>query len=104
MRGMSDELTAPEDTEDPQRRPWRTARLPPLVGAKGACEILGIHKTTFYKWLRPGSGDLGPDKTYMVPPKYIEAGPVWDRSDVEHFAVEIGRRRALPGEGANSGK
>ena len=94
MRGMSDEQT------EPQRRPWRTERLPPLVGVKAACAILGVHKTTFYKWLRPGSGNLGPDKTRMVPPRLTDSGPVWDRSDVERFAVEVGRQRALPGEGA----
>lgn len=76
------------------RRPWRTLRLPDLVGAKEAAEILGIHKKTLNQWQRPGSGTLGPDKTYMIPAKRIEAGPVWIRSDVERFARDIGRQRA----------
>jgi predicted site-specific integrase-resolvase len=80
------------------RRPWRTPRLPDLVGSKEAAEILGIQKMTLTRWLRPGSGTLGPDETYMIPPKRIEAGPVWVRSDVERFASEIGRQRAPVGQ------
>lgn len=84
------------------RRPWRTQRLPPLVGYKGACEILGVKKMTLSRWLLPGSGkgsvSFGPDKTYMIPPARVESGPVWVRSDVERFALEVGRQRALPDE------
>lgn len=80
------------------RRPWRTPRLPELVGAKEACEILEVKKMTLNRWLRPGSGTLGPDQTYMIPPKRIEAGPVWVREDVERFAEEIGRQRAPAGQ------
>jgi len=80
------------------RRPWRTPRLPELVGVKEACEILGVQKMTLNRWLRAGSGTLGPDHTYMIPPKRIEAGPVWARSDVERFAEEIGRQRAPAGQ------
>jgi hypothetical protein len=82
------------------RRPWRTPRLPDLVGGKEACEILGVQKMTLNRWMRPGSGNLGPDGTYMIPPKRIDAGPVWVRSDVERFAEEIGRQRAPAARGA----
>lgn len=81
-------------------RPWRTSRLPDLVGSKETCEILGIQKMTLTRWLKPGTGPWGPDGqygpngTYMIPPKYIAAGPVWVKSDVERFAEEIGRQRA----------
>jgi hypothetical protein len=80
------------------RRPWRTPRLPELVGAKEACEILGIQKMTLNRWMKPGSGPHGADGTYMIPPKRIDAGPVWVRSDVERFRDEIGRQRARAGE------
>lgn len=73
---------------------WKTPRLPELVGAKDACELLGVQKMTLNRWMRPGSGEHGPDGTYMIPPKRVGSGPVWVRSDVEHFAEEIGRRRA----------
>lgn len=57
--------------------------------------LLGVQKMTLNRWLRPGSGEFGPDQTYMIPPKYIAAGPVWVKSDVERFAEEVGRQRAL---------
>jgi hypothetical protein len=78
------------------RRPWRTPRLPALVSSKEACEILGIQKMTLNRWLRPGTGPHGPDKTYMIPPAPHSpaAGPVWVRSDIERFRDEIGRQRA----------
>jgi hypothetical protein len=79
------------------KRPWRTPRLPELVGTKEACAILGIQKMTLNRWLRPGSGTLGPELTYMVPPKRVDAGPVWVKSDVLRFADEIGRQRAPAG-------
>lgn len=78
----------------PPRGGWKTARLPELVGSKEACEILGIQKMTLKRWLEPGSGPYGPDRTYMIPPHRISAGPVWAKDDVETFAEEIGRRRA----------
>lgn len=77
------------------RRAWRTARLPELVGNAEACEILGISKRTLGRWMQPGSGEFGPESTYMIPWKTIRASPVWVREDVERFADEIGRRRAL---------
>lgn len=77
-----------------KRRPWRTQRLPDLVGSAEACEILNIQKMTLHRWLLDDSGTLGPNRTYMIPPKRINAGPVWVREDVERFAQEIGRRRA----------
>lgn len=83
-------------------RPWRTPRLPELVGAQEACEILGIKKMTLYRWLQPGSGAYGPESTYMIQPMRIKAGPVWVRSDVERFRDEIGRQRAPAGESKNS--
>lgn len=73
---------------------WETEKLPPLVGGKGACEILGIQKMTLNRWLQPGSGDQGPEGTHMIPPARIEAGPVWVKADVEKFGEQIGRRRA----------
>jgi hypothetical protein len=76
------------------RRPYRTPRLPELVGAHEAREILSIDKATLLRWLEPGSGTLGGEKTYMIPPRRIKAGPVWVREDVERFAVEVGRQRA----------
>lgn len=76
------------------RRPWRTPRLPDLVGSKEACEILGIQKMTLNRWMRPGSGTLGDEETYMIPAKRVDAGPIWVKDDVERFAAEIGRQRA----------
>lgn len=67
--------------------------MPPLVGSKEACEILGIQKMTLNRWLKAGSGRLGDDRTYMIPPKRIDAGPVWVRADVERFRDTIGRQR-----------
>lgn len=84
------------------RRPWRTPRLPDLVGSKEAAEILGIHKKTLNYWQRPGSGTRGSDKTYMITARRIEAGPVWVRSDVERFARDIGRQRAPAGQARTS--
>lgn len=78
------------------RRPWRTPRLPDLVGNKEACEILGIKKMTLRRWMEPGSGPFGPDKTRMIEPRRVDAGPIWVRSDVERFRDEIGRQRRLP--------
>lgn len=83
------------------RRAWRTPRLPDLVGLKETCLLLDVKKVTVLRWLEPGSGTLGPDKTYMIPPKRISSGPVWVRSDVERFANEIGRQRA-PASAASS--
>jgi hypothetical protein len=87
------------------KRPWRTPRLPRVVGIKGACALLGVHKTTLNHWMEPGSGTLGPDKTYMIPPRRVGDGsdeddgwPIWDRDDVVRFAVEIGRQRAPVGQ------
>lgn len=84
------------------RRSWRTNRLPPLVGSIEACEILGVQKMTLYRWMQPGSGNAesshGSDRTYMLTPQRIKAGPVWVRDDVERFASEIGRQRAPAGE------
>src|SRR5437764_1247853 len=38
---------------------WETPSLPPLVGSKEACDILGAPKMTLNCWLQPGSGELG---------------------------------------------
>jgi hypothetical protein len=87
-------------------RPWRTPRLPDLVGAAEACEILGVQKMTLHRWMKPGSGTKdwshGKDRTYMIEPKRISSGPVWVREDVERFAEEIGRQRAPAGQGTSS--
>lgn len=102
MAIVTDEEQAEPDDQTDQpalRRPWRTPRLPPLVGAKDAAEIIGVSKMQLSRWMQPGSGisthgGFGPDKTYMLPPARTNSGPVWVRSDVERFAVEWGRRRA----------
>lgn len=73
---------------------WKTPRLPELVGAKEACELLGIQKMTLNRWLRQGTGPHGDERTYMIQPQRTAAGPVWVKSDVEFFAEEQGRRRA----------
>lgn len=83
-------------------RPWRTPRLPDLVGMQEATEILGVQKMTLHRWLQPGSGVHGPESTYMIEPKRIRSGPVWVKSDVERFRDEIGRRRAPAGSRASS--
>jgi hypothetical protein len=79
-------------------RPWRTPRLPELVGFKSACEILGVQKMTLHRWMQPGSGAIGPEKTYMIPPQQVDSGPVWVRADVVRFQEQIGRQRAPKGE------
>ncbi len=84
------------------RYTWATPSLPRLVGAKEACEIIGINKMTLGRWLKPGSGTLGDEQTYMIPPKRIAASPVWARSDVERFAKEVGRQRARSSGGGAS--
>lgn len=105
MAVMSEQPNQP--AQQPTRRPWRTARLPEhIVGTKGACKILGIHKTTLNNWLEPGSGKIGPDKTYMIPPRRVwdaegdvaDGWPVWDAQDVYRFAAEIGRQRSPRGQ------
>lgn len=92
--------------DEPVRRPWRTPRLPPMVGYKGALEILGVQKMTLSRWMKPGSGkgsvSFGPDETYMIPPARVDSGPVWVRADVERFAIEVGRQRAANGDDSDS--
>ncbi len=90
------------------RRPWRTLRLPRVVGVQGAAAILNVDKTTVYLWLKPGTGSFGPDMTYMIPPVRVgktaneadedDGWPIWDRQDVVDFAQLIGRRRAPVGQ------
>jgi hypothetical protein len=99
---MSTVPTEEQDAPPVVRRPWRTPRLPDLVGFKEACAILGVQKMSLHRWLKPGSGantpwgGFGPDKTYMIPPKRVDSGPLWDRGDVERFASDpmFGRQRA----------
>jgi hypothetical protein len=79
---------------------WLTPKLPELVGSKEACELLGIQKSTLTRWLKPGSGDHGDDKTYMIPPARTAAGPVWAKADIERFGEKIGRQRAPATVGA----
>ncbi len=92
-------------------RPWRTFRLPRVVGVQGAAAILNVDKTTVYLWLKPGSGEghgFAPDDTYMIPPVRVgktaddgdedDGWPVWDRQDIFEFARLVGRRRAPAGE------
>lgn len=62
--------------------PDRTAtdELPPLVGLRGAADILGVDPTN----VRRTAG--------LPAPREMERGPVWVRSDIEAFAEE----RAAP--------
>ncbi len=100
-----------DDTEatladDKKWRPWRTQRLPPLVGLKEAADIIDTTPNTLHRWLRAGSGNAesshGPDDTYMIEPRRLDGSkrPVWVRSDVEEFAKYYGRQRAPVGETA----
>lgn len=97
--------------EDKVLRPWRTFRLPRVVGVQGAAAILNVDKTTVYLWLKPGSGEgqgFAPDDTYMIPPVRVgktaddrdedDGWPIWDRRDVFEFALLVGRRRAPVGQ------
>lgn len=94
---MSDDLNAWD-----VKRPWRTSRLPDCVNQVGAAEILGLHVTGLYRWLKPGSGakmpwgGFGPDRTYMITPALMngDGSPFWVREDVERFAVVFGKQRA----------
>lgn len=96
-------LASVSDTTDTKtRRPWRTPRLPELVGSAEAIEILGIQKSTLRRWMLPGSGRLGPDRTRMIPPVRVSSGPIWVREDVERFMREIGRERAYNPRGAQA--
>jgi hypothetical protein len=105
FRGAADVLDGPQSV-DSAKEPasngtskdigigWLTYELPDLVGAKEACEILGVQKMTLGRWLRPGSGPFPPHGTYMIEPKRVDAGPIWVKSDMERFAQEVGRQRA----------
>jgi hypothetical protein len=75
---------------------WEWETLPELVGSRETCELLGIQKMTLNRWLKPDSGEFPPDRTYMIPPKRIDAGPVWTKADVLRFRREKGRQRAKP--------
>ncbi len=84
------------------QRSYRTSRLPPCVGLEGALEILQVEVSTVWRWLKPGTGLIGVDRTYLIPPALLE-GPgrrtmFWVREDVERFAQEIGRIRAPVGQ------
>lgn len=104
---VSATMAGMEDTETVQR-PWRTLRLPPVVGIPGAAAILGVHATTIHLWLKPGSGSFPPDMTYMIPPARVgktadedeepDGWPFWDRQDVVEFAQLLGRRRSPAGQ------
>lgn len=103
----TEEPTDLPDASPVVRRPWRTPRLPDLVGFKEACEILGVQKMSLHRWQKKGSGantpwgGFGPDQTYMIPAARVQSGPLWDRRDVERFAAEIGRQRAAAGPSAD---
>lgn len=73
---------------------WETPRLPELASSKDAEAILGVDRMTLWRWQQPDSGSLGPDRTYIIPPKRTAAGPVWVREDLERFEIEVGRQRA----------
>ncbi len=99
---MTDDEAARQRAAAVVRRSYRTARLPPCVGIDGAAEILGVERSTIYRWIKPGAGQIGEDRTYMMPPAMLE-GPgrrtmFWVREDVERFAEEIGRIRAPVGQ------
>jgi DNA-binding transcriptional ArsR family regulator len=86
------------------KRPWRTPRLPALVGHAAAAEILDVDPMTLHRWLKPGSGvktrwgGFGPDRTRMIPPAPIDGGKggAWVREDVVKFARDIGPDRDRP--------
>jgi hypothetical protein len=99
--------TAPWEIESlhwAAKRPWRTFRLPDLVGHSEAARILGVDPMTLHRWLTPGSGvktpwgGFGPHRTRMIPPHPIEGskGGAWVRDDVVKFARDIGPDRDRP--------
>lgn len=70
------------------RNGYQTPKLPPLVGVKDACELLGVQKMTFNRWRQDGyfdvpSADPGPSQ-----------GPVWVEGDVIAWRDKHGRKRA----------
>jgi hypothetical protein len=86
----------PTTEGDAVSQEWETDNLPALVGNKETCELLGIQKSTLARWMKPETGEHGPQRTYMIEWKTVNAGPVWDRRDVEDFAAMNPRRRARP--------
>lgn len=68
--------------------PWRTNRLPSLVGLTDAAEMLGVSRAQMYRWLEPGSGNRGARMTFLVPPREVEDVVLWTTSDIERFRVE----------------
>jgi hypothetical protein len=73
---------------------WLTPALPPLVNQTEAAAIGGVSKATLIRWREPGTGEHGPDKTYMIPPAMAGSTPVWARADIERFFATTGRQRA----------
>lgn len=69
----------------PRRR--KTADLPDLVGVAEACDILGINRMTLKRWRDSGY--------FSIEPVQIGRDPVWTRDDIEGFAEQFGRQRAL---------
>jgi hypothetical protein len=68
-----------------------------IVGNREACELLGIQKATLARWMKPGTGEHGPQRTYMIEWRSeVSAGPIWDRQDVLDFAATNPRKRARP--------
>lgn len=92
---------APSDPADRGldiERPWRTGRLPPLVGVSAVAEILGVYEKTIYLWMKPGTGPFGPDGTRIMEPRRMAAQdddgewqdtgwPVWAESDIHELAT-----------------
>jgi hypothetical protein len=81
-------------------RPYETPGLPKLVGKKEVCEdLLNVPRMTVDRWLEPGSGGefgFGLDRTHLIPPAHIAAGPVWVESDIIRWREEVGRKRKRP--------
>lgn len=74
---MADDDAARKRAEAFVRRSYRTARIPPLIGIKEVLLVLDIDKATIYRWMKPGSGLLGPDRTHMIPPAIIGGGDAY---------------------------
>lgn len=83
---MSEEEGEAREREFVQRA-YRTGRIGPLVGIVQVVKLLGIDRMTLRRWMQPGSGSLGPDRTRMIPPARIGGG--------EHYAAALHRRAAV---------
>lgn len=67
-------------TSSIQARPWRTPRLPDLVGAREARELLGFAPVKLNRWV---------EHRWLPEPARVAAGPVWARADIEAIAADL---------------